>query len=487
MKYRFSIFLLFFALLIGGCLSDEQSKKIAGEDVVGNHAKPQSFQKIAPLTTNALGARKNLHKDGWYFIPSSKKALNRVISDGRMTARTARALLLVQLKEDASKYPNEMAQTMVAARKLLKESQDDWTEANLSILSGTLLLTQLELVFSKELLKKSGNRLIEGYIYLDRTTQKDWQQLSSAFRKFNQMTGATYSSITELFQETSRKNGQKITSSWKGAFHRSMIEFQKEYAESGKRDNSLLALWDLFEGYTVALKEMAFSPSADTVTGSGEFLLVNGIAVPVLYSSTFLAQTVATTGFVIYYPVSVGYRVVSPTLEAGFLSTMGLASAASTAPTLIGGSSIAAFNQVTVVAGTETVRAGGMVVGAGYQTGATATGMVYNIAKGTGESVLYGFRSGVVLTYSALTVIPTHLILSVPDGTIFLAWDGPRLVIARVRGNYKGFESLPVGTIVDLQQARKEGKVEILSDDPKLVKKVLRKQIDSMKTEQKRK
>ena len=63
---------------------------------------------------------------------------------------------------------------------------------------------------------------------------------------------------------------------------------------------------------------------------------------------------------------------------------------------------------------------------------------------------------------------------------------GPRLVIASIKGNYQGFENLPVGSIVDLEEARKKGKVEILTDDQTIVKKVLEKEIQSREEDLKR-
>jgi hypothetical protein len=166
-------------------------------------------------------------------------------------------------------------------------------------------------------------------------------------------------------------------------------------------------------------------------------------------------------------------------MEAGFLSSLGVLSATATAPTIVGGTTMGVFNQVATFTGVESTRAVGAVAGAGYESGATATGMIYDFTSSSSQSVYYALKSGVVLSYSALTVIPTHLLLTVPDATIFLAWDGPRLVIASVRGNYKGFENLPVGSIVDLEEARKQGKVEILTDDQAIVKKVLEKEIQN--------
>jgi hypothetical protein len=277
-----------------------------------------------------------------------------------------------------------------------------------------------------------------------------------------------------------------ISKAWSGAYKRAVLAYSKEYEESGTKSNTLVALWDIFQGYTIAMKELAFAPVSTTVVDSGKIIAINGVAVPVAYVATFLNQTIVTTGLVIYYPTKLGYRVVSPTLEAGFLSSMGVLSATATAPTIVGGTAVGAFNQVATFTGVESTRATGAVAGAAYETGATATGMIYDFSKGSTQSVYYALKSGVVLSYAALTVIPTHLLLSVPDATIFLAWDGPRLVIASVKGNYKGFDSLPVGSVVDLEEARKQGKVEILTDDQTIVKKVLEKEIQNREEEMKK-
>jgi len=92
-----------------------------------------------------------------------------------------------------------------------------------------------------------------------------------------------------------------------------------------------------------------------------------------------------------------------------------------------------------------------------------------------------------VLGYNALTAIPTHVVLGVEDTAVFLAWDGPRLVIATAKGRIKAKDSktgeshsvgdLPVGTVVDLKKLeQQEGvKVEVLSTDSAVIKDVLEK------------
>lgn len=468
------------------CASDVQ-KKVIGEDVVGDNVKPQNFQKIAPLTANALGERKNIHEKGWYIIPSSKKSTKTVIENGAMSFRTAKAMVFVSMKERAEKYPGNLGDTMKMIRSLGKNEEKALYQFSKDIYEGTFDLAKWELEQSGELFKESGNSFVIGYISLGDLEKKDREEIYSNIKEYNKDRVKNYSSITELFKDVSVKNGDAISTAWSGAYKRAVLEYSKEYEQSGTKSNTLVALWDIFQGYTIAMKELAFAPVSTTVVSSGKMVLINGVAVPVAYVGTFLNQTIVTTGLVIYYPVKLGYRVVSPTMEAGFLSSMGVLSAGATAPTVVGGTTMGVFNQVATFTGVESTRAVGAVAGATYESGATATGMIYDFTTGSTQSVYYALKSGVVLSYSALTVIPTHLLLTVPDATIFLAWDGPRLVIASVRGNYKGFDALPVGSVVDLEEARKQGKVEILTDDQTIVKKVLEKEIQNREEELKRK
>lgn len=462
------------------------NKKVVGEDVVAGDVKPQDFKKIAPLTANALGERKNIHENGWYIIPSSKKSAKTVLENGSMSFRTAKSMLFVSMKERAEKYPGNVGDTMKMIRGLGKNEEKALQEFSSQIYSGTFDLAKWELEMSGQLFKESGANFVTGYISIGELEKKDREEIFGYIKEFNKERGKDYSSITELFSEISTKNSSNIANAWSGAYKRAVLQYSKEYEESGTKPNTLVALWNIFQGYTVALKELALAPIGTTAIESGQIVAINGVAVPVAYVATFLRQTVVTTGMVVYYPTKLGYRVISPTLEAGFLSSMGVLSASATAPTIVGGTAAGAFNQVATFTGVESTRAAASVAGVTYETGATATGLIYDFTKGTTESVYYGLKSGVVLSYTALTVIPTHLVLSVPDATIFLAWDGPRLVIASVRGNYKGFDSLPVGSVVDLEEARKSGKVEILTDDQTIVKKVLEKEIQVREEEMKR-
>jgi hypothetical protein len=144
--------------------------------------------------------------------------------------------------------------------------------------------------------------------------------------------------------------------------------------------------------------------------------------------------------------------------------------------------------------------------------------VAYDAVKGATKVVINQSASGIVLGYNALTALPVHALMGVEDAAVFLAWDGPRLVVAMARGRVKlsggstageapipsvaqdraeasktGNDSGPdesyslgdlrVGTVVDLKKL--EGvdgvTVEILSTDNAVIKEVLEKIPDDVR------
>ena len=114
-------------------------------------------------------------------------------------------------------------------------------------------------------------------------------------------------------------------------------------------------------------------------------------------------------------------------------------------------------------------------------TGKYVAFVSYNALAGTTKVIINQASAAVVLGYNALTALPAHSFMGLVDGAVFLAYDGPRLVIAYAKGEIKSddgqtvnVDSLPVGTVVDLKALENEAvKVEVLSDDPAVIKKVL--------------
>jgi len=67
-------------------------------------------------------------------------------------------------------------------------------------------------------------------------------------------------------------------------------------------------------------------------------------------------------------------------------------------------------------------------------TGVYAAQVSYDLLKGVTKVTLNQAQSGIVLGYNALTALPTQLLLGTANGIVFLAYDGPRLVLASVKG-----------------------------------------------------
>lgn len=90
--------------------------------------------------------------------------------------------------------------------------------------------------------------------------------------------------------------------------------------------------------------------------------------------------------------------------------------------------------------------------------------------------------------------MPVQTLLGVVNGAVFLAYDGPRLMVASAKGEVQWsdqggktidipVQSLPVGSVVDLKALGKEPgvQIQVISDDPEVVQKVLEKLPDDLR------
>lgn len=470
-------FLLLTTTLFLQCSGSQKMDKVFGESVLTAN-KPQSFKKIAPLTANSYGSRKNLWEHGWAVIPSGKKSIDLAYENGGISGRVAKAMVLVHMKKRSADYPGKLGDTMVSVASWTRSGIKDSFGRTEDIYDAGWQLSKTEWKASKDNFEEAGSRFVQGYVYLVPRIESDTKLMMSSLDEIGGDYNKKNSKLNELFDATINQNSKNIVSAWSDSFSKASDEFTKNYEKSGESGNSLLALVDIFKGYSVALKEVMVAPIGKTSTNAGEILVVNGVYVPLSKTMNFSSTALISTGAVLFYSVKSGYRVISPTLEAGLFSSMGILSASSTVPTYTAGTTLAAFNQVTTVAATTAGGTIGVVGGTAYETGAYATGMVYDLSKGTAEAGVYAMSSGMILGYTALTALPPQLVLSSVEGSIFITYDGPRVVIAVVKGNYADLDDAPTGTVINLEEAKKAGKVKILTDDPKIIRKVLDAEIE---------
>lgn len=460
--------------------SSSETNKIVGVDVVGKKAKPATAKEIAPLSHGSLQSQKALYNEGWFIVPASKKALEYSQKSIKVNARQSMAVALVNAGERATNYPGKLGQTMKKVSSWKKEAEKKQKQNTKLIFQKTLDLSELELVMSKELFQNAYRKFVLGNLSLRQRTEEDRKKLTQVPKNYYANLKSDFSNLYTLTNNYTQKNERKIKEAWSDSFNKGKQAFLERYKKSGTSSNSLTALGQIFRGYASFFKEVALLPPGKTVVGSGKILAANS---GFLLSSVavFSGRTIAATGLAFFYPVKLGYQVISPTLESGFLTAMGVLSAGSTVPTMIGGSSLTAINQVTVV-GYKAARITGKAGGAVKDTGETVAGMVYDTTTGLGKTVFYGLQTGVVLGYTALTALPVHLLVGASDGVVFLVYDGPRLAIAKAKGNIKELEELPPGTVVDIKKLKKEGvDVEVITKDQKVIDKVLQKQKDDLR------
>ena len=462
-----------------------QNKKIVGEDVVGQNAKPTTFKKIAPLTANALGARKTLHEEGWVVVPASKKSFQFIAENSSMTQATAKALVFSKVPGRFESYPSNI-------QKILQEIKTYNAKDEKELLESAKKSHRQNMQAATEM-KEDGyyylfegkESFINGYIYFAQNRKKSFEELQNDLKGNQKFFSTKYESSLDLFLQTRKSFQETVSESWKNSYAKAKAAWIEEYEESGTRENSLVALVDVMTGYVYTTKEL-FAPFFVTSAKSTELLLVDGVIVPVSLVTLSSAQTIVGTGMVGIYSVKEGYSVVGPTLEASYLSALGFSNILLSAPRR--GDTIYYFNQVAIPGAFQTQRGVKVVSDTTVESAKTVVGLLYDVGEATSKSVAYTVTSGVVLGYTALTALPLQMILAAPDSVFFLAWDGPRLVIASAKGNVTGFDEIPTGTIIDLEKAKKKGvKVKIESTDQKLIQKVLEKQEFDLQNEERKK
>ncbi|MDH3327446.1 MAG: hypothetical protein OEM38_12125, partial [Gammaproteobacteria bacterium] len=293
-----------------------------------------------------------------------------------------------------------------------------------------------------------------------------------------------FQNISQLSKQTREKLTPEIESSWSDAFERGKQEFADEYQKSGDAGNSISGLGNMIKGYWKALYYGVLSPGADNIkfvgTRSG-FEIGNAIALPTTAFLVISGRTVQSLGMTVWYTTSTGVKLVSPTIEGGLLTGMSLLSAAAIPITAIGGATVGTVNQIAVTAVAPVAASVTTVTRASLDAAKYGALVVYDIAAATTRVSIEELKTGVVLGYNGLTALPTQALLGVTSGVFFLAWDGPRLVVAYASGNIKSgggsidIGNIPVGSVANLNKLRLiDGvNVEIISDDEETINKVL--------------
>ena len=444
----------------------------------------KTVEDVIPLTVANMRGHKMLYNEGWYIVSSSSKALDYAWRRGIVSSGEAIKQAGKSIAGRTSDLKTNVAGDIKSGAETARDIAAGGTEQTGDIMKATHEIAKAELSYASSTFKKAADAFVRGNLSLAKRTEEDRNELANLPGNYYKNIKSDFSNIWELTDKANESFGGKIEVSWDRSFHRASEEFRAEYERSGEKHNTLTALGPILYGYLKSIYHGLVAPSSKSIVKGTATTGSYALFLPVAATSVVAGRTVQSVGLTVYYVGKTGIKLVSPTVESGLLAGMSVLSAGAVPVTYAAGGAVGAVNQVAFTGGGAAL---GALEGAGMTAAHTATyvGLVaYDGVKGTTKVVINEASTGVVLGYNALTAIPAHTLEGALDTAVFLAWDGPRLVIAAARGDFRDKENkgtamgprdLPVGTVVDLKELEKvEGvKVEILSTDEKVIRDVL--------------
>lgn len=452
-------------------------------------AKPPA--EIIPITAANLRGQASVYHEGWFIVSSSDKAF----AYAKEHSITSSGQAMRQMGAEIARHSGQLGGGLATA-------PSTGVQAGAKVLEGGTALTKSELALTHETAQKeidyanrgmqgAWSRFVKGNMTLAERTESDREALRALPGGYFEHLGSDWKNLHELSDRAKKTMATGIEARWSDAFAEARTDFGRAYERSGTRSNSLAGLGDIFVGYISATYSGVAKPATRVAVQGGEATAKVGtdvVFLPVTYSFIVTGRTVASAGMSLYYTTATGVKLVSPTVEGGLLAGMSMLAYGAVPVTYAVGGAAGAVNQVAVTAAAPVAGAGVAAGSVATDSGVYAVQVSFDLASGVAKVTMNQAQAGIVLGYNALTALPTQTVLGAANGVVFLAWDGPRLVIASAKGEVQWRDasgarasvpvgSLPVGTVVDLDALRKEPgvTVEPLSDDPHLVGKVLEK------------
>lgn len=476
MKFRPSILILSFITV--SCISTT----VASAADKPSQKNSSSMEDVIPLTVANIRGHKMLYTEGWFVVSSSEKALDYAKEKSIISSKMAIKKAIERTAEHSKEYAKDVKSDVKEGLETGKDLFKSGTKQSVDILKGTQSLAELEYDYAKEGFRKGWGRFIQGNIAIRQRTEEDFREMASLPKNYFGSLKSDFSNLWEITESVNDRFAKNIDSSWDAAFKKASMEFKAEYDRSGEEKNSLTALGPILYGYLKAFYHGLAAPASKNIVKAGVSGGTHALFLPVAATSV-AGRTVQSAGLTIYYTTKTGVKIVSPTVEAGLLTSMSLLSAGSVPVTYVAGTSIGAINQVTYSTAAPVYGVGEGIVKTAVDTGKYVSFLVYDGVKETTNVAINQAQSGVVLGYNALTAIPAHTLMGVGDAAVLIAWEGPRVLLAAVKGDLGGHGKegkasageLPVGSVVDLNRLREAGGVEvaIISEDPAVIKDVI--------------
>lgn len=474
MTFKISLYTLTVLLFFSACSQPKHDAKSVAETI--------------PITMANLRGHSSLYNEGWFVVSSSKKALAFAKKHAVDNAGKALNEALSSIATDSKDYGKDIVGNIVGGYETGKTVLKKGTQTSLNILKRTQKLVDAEVDYAQKSFTKAMSRFIKGNISLGERTQEDREALLNMPGNFFKDLKGDFSNIWDVTSSITLLGGSKLSTLWEESFVDAKKSFIDSYDDSGESANSFTALFHIMYGYLKALFHGVAKPTTVTTAKTlyhGGKNLGKLLYLPVGGTISVVGRSVESLGLTLYHTTAVGVKIVAPTVEAGFLSALSFLSLSSTAVTYVAGGSLGLINQVGTVGLAPVAGVSETAVKTTFDTTKLVTFITYDVIKGTSKIFINEAVSGVVLGYNALTALPTQALLAASDSVFFLAWDGPRLVIAAAKGEIsnENINKLPVGSVIDLKKLKKQEGVDVkvITEDYEIIEKVLHTLPDDMK------
>jgi len=484
--YNYSLItMLTTAMVLLGCASNAQHEQAALSDA-------KTVEDVIPITMANIRGHEALYEEGWYVITSSEDALAYAREKSVISSREAITLASRSIAEESEEYADTLSKHWDLSVNLGKQTFSKGKRITRKMLDASSELTSMQVDYGKATFKKGWSRFVKGNLHIGQRTQATRDELMNQPGDYFSNLKEDFSNIYDITARMQDDYSLRIGATWSDAFNDAADSFNDEYERSGQSSNALSGLFHIVVGYAKGLYQGLFKPAGTTVVNTvsvGARGAAQAVFLPTATAISVSGRTVQAIGTTVYYSGKLGIEIISPTVEAGLLSGMSILTLGTAPLTYVTGASIGAVNQVAFTAATPIVTAGSEVALTAADTGKYVAFVGYDAVAGTSKVVINQASSAVVLGYNAITALPAHVFMGAIDSAVFLAYDGPRLVIAYAKGNIKNeddvgirVDSLPVGTVVDLNELENEGvEVRVLSDDPSIIKNVMEKLPDDLR------
>jgi len=422
------------------------------------------------LTSKNIEGQKNLFKYGWEIITSPVEAWNTAIKNNESSKEAfVRVVQKIKLDKETSSQRLDKASNTISEMNMKADSSSK------DLIEKVSRFQQKSFEASSENFQKAWKKISLGYLSFRESNEDDLKALKEINTEFFGRVNSHFKTMDEAIEPVMGHLLVKSEVAWMKYFKEGKYAFEQQYEKSGTRGNSLTGLWDILVGYASWTYKAVVKPTSKAVYNNVKSIPYYSVD---LILKTFIASTnvVHSLGANIYYSTKLGYKVISPSLEAGYLSGLALINAINGGVTSNALRTAGIINKVAIKGSAPVAGASQLVFEEVASKASDAATVLLYGSQAVGEVVFEKVETGVILGYSALSQIPPQLLLTAMNSAIFIVYDGPKLLLVKVTGKLgdKEVDELPVGTVLDLKKAKEVNlRVEPFSDDPEVIKKVL--------------